>query len=1215
MIDKKLQTLAYRLKDSSTLRNLVSELNYDFEDKPVNKDNWNDKEKKIVLEAKIIASKNDYKIYYIKTKSDSLKEWKSVSAKIIKENNGLCMICSHNPRGFKWVFSSLSKNYSKSFSETRHVPVDIDPKEEVSKTFLEFLRNIKVGNNSTATSIVSQVSDAFDSFAVAIHDELTVNVFEALKIISEGIIGDKNNNLSLTNETLEEIREPIFILLYRVIFILYAEDRGIFPVDDKIYETKFSVRWIIKEWLLKTTDTKQLAEYEVEKRIKKLFRLVEVGSEELGFDKEEFFMRSYYGRIFDRKINQRLDEWKIPNSYFLEMLSLLTRSNDKNNFFFLDYSALDTRHLGHIYEHLLEFHLKIEGNSIAGLPNSNDRKTSGSYYTPEEIVNYIVKSSIEPKIEEIIEKINKKDEQIEKILSLKILDPAMGSGHFLVGAADYLAKRICEIENKDVIDPETGNIIEISEKQYVKRKRDVVRQCIYGTDLNPLAVDLTKLSLWLETLSSDLPLAFLSAHLKTGNSLIGNEIETLFDKQTALFESDVGNVKFRKNLKKLLSFENFQDDDPVTVKMKVHEYGEITKIGTPYSEVKFALDCTTAKSFDIDVPNIGDYKTKIGEGGLDVYSNPIYEEVKELTKKLKFFHWELEFPLVFYDENGVKKKNPGFDIIIGNPPWEVWKFEEKDFFMQYDKRITKNTRSRELKKIMKEILKNNPSLEDEVIDKKNLMKSSSKYFRDSNKFPNCFEVNQPIIGKKISSDLDLYKIFLERKVQLLRKNGSCGIIIPSSFNTTLGCCGLRQLIFEKTKVNQMIDFDNKYGIFNIHRGKHFLVLNFENAGKTEIIPLASSIKKVEYLDKIQDMSYNLTWKNVKKRSPRSYAIIGITNDYEKSIIEKLYKFPLLGENEEEKWNISFISEIHLKNQSNLYQQSPKTDSPLFRGNMIQQYTARWEKNEDWVLHEPAKEYCTTKAIGRIKTELKKIVTKKNPKAKTILKNIVNRKIEDKEIILDNNFYRIGYRALTKNDNERGLISHIIPKNTICGNSLILSMPTKIELNEIHTLPKNLSDTYKNNYTNKDLCFVEGIFNSFVVDFLVRKKILENLNMFIMYDLPIPRFIETDLFYNEIVNRVATLVCQDKEFYSDLAKELKIEDKILSDKERITIRFEIEALVGKIYGLTYEEFDYVLSTFSREKIEWDFLSLSKNNKTNIKFDDLKEKILSYFEKIS
>ena len=324
--------------------------------------------------------------------------------------------------------------------------------------------------DDSATSIVTKVSNAFDSFAIQIHDELTVNVFEALKILSEGIISDKKNKLSLNYETLEEIREPIFILLYRIIFILYAEDRGIFPTENKTYHKEFSLKWIKEEWLLKEVNLEKLDEYVVEDRLKKLFRLIEVGSEELDYNKDEFFMRSYYGRIFDRKINHKLEEWKIPNKEFSKALSFITRTMDrKGNYFFLDYSALETRHLGSIYEKLLEFHLEIKDKKIKELPDPQERKDSGSFFTPKVIVDNLTKNTIEPIVDKIIEENSSKQTQIEKILSLKILDPAMGSGHFLVGVVEYLAKRICQIEFDD-----------IPEQSYIERKRDVVRKCIYG---------------------------------------------------------------------------------------------------------------------------------------------------------------------------------------------------------------------------------------------------------------------------------------------------------------------------------------------------------------------------------------------------------------------------------------------------------------------------------------------------------------------------------------------------------------------------------------------------------------------------------------------------------------------------------------------------------------------------------------------------------------
>jgi len=410
----------------------------------------------------------------------------------------------------------------------------------------------------------------------------------------------------------------------------------------------------------------KLVEYEVQKRLKDLFKLIEHGSVAFAYAKEEFSMRSYYGHLFDREINSELESWKISNSALVKTLSYLTRTRDrKGNYFFLDYAALETRHLGAVYEHLLEYHLTVENkknlelecqDKIAELPDPEERKTSGSYYTPKHVVDDIAQRCISPLIDKIIKENPDKQTQIEKVLDLKILDPAMGSGHFIVGAVEYISKRLCEIE-----------IGEITEELYIERKRDVVRRCIYGTDLNPLAVDLASLSLWLETLSSEKPLSFLQSHLKCGNSLIGSEIESIFSEQSTLFESGKGRNDLQKNIKNFLALENLKDDTTSAVKLKLEEYKKMQS-GTTYKDVQFRLNCKTAESFGIELPILYDDR-EIGENSLDSYTDEEQQKIVSLSVQERFFHWELEFPQVFYDENGNKKINPGFDCIIGNPPY------------------------------------------------------------------------------------------------------------------------------------------------------------------------------------------------------------------------------------------------------------------------------------------------------------------------------------------------------------------------------------------------------------------------------------------------------------------------------------------------------------------------------------------------------------------
>jgi len=657
--NKKLKSLAYRLDDSDSLRRLFSELNFDNCDKPIDKDNWNDDQKNLIQEARIIANKNNYDICYLKTNSKFLNSLKIVSSKIIKEKLGLCLVCLHHPNENKWIISGLSKRYTKSFSETRHIPIEINKDSDVQATFIDFLEKIIINTDSTAISIHSQISNAFDEFSLQIHDELTVNVFEAYKSLSEGIIIDENNELKLTDENLEKIRSPIFILLYRLIFVLYAESRNIFNTDNPTYYKKFSLEWIKKNWVLDSKSVTKLEEYEVQNKIKSLFHLIEVGSDASENTTKEFSMISYYGRLFDRDIHKELEKWKIPNKQILNAISFITRTKDnKGNYFFLDYSALKTRHLGSIYEHLLEFHLTIKNNKIANLPNPEERKTSASYYTPDKIVEYIVHESFEPIIKKIMEDEKDKNLQYEKILSLKILDPAMGSGHFLIVVVNYVAKILCEIK-----------FGEITEQNLIEIKREVVKRCIYGVDLNPLAVDLASVALWLETISHDRPLSFLQSRLKNGDSLIGSKIEEIFDRQTTLMEAEKGKAHFKRSVKDFLIFDELDDDTDSAVKLKIQKYRKMRSQGTIYQDLKFLLDCKIGEDFDLKIPPIGDFRAKIGENSLDFYASDEWPKIKELSKKHKFFHWELEFPGIFYDEKGNKKKNGGFDIIIGNPPY------------------------------------------------------------------------------------------------------------------------------------------------------------------------------------------------------------------------------------------------------------------------------------------------------------------------------------------------------------------------------------------------------------------------------------------------------------------------------------------------------------------------------------------------------------------
>ena len=1134
MTNTKLENLAYRIHDLKSLRELFMELNFDFEDKPVNKDSWSNDQKQIVSESKLIAHKDKYLIFYIRTNEKSINKWKSITTKIIHDNQGSCMVCAHNPDGVKWVFSSLSKEFSRSFSETRHVPIDIRSNMGVPKNFVEFLEHIRVSDKSKASSIMLQISKAFNLFAVQIQDELKINVFEALKVISEGIIFDKSNSMPLKQETLENIREPVFILLYRMIFILYAEDRGIFPTDNDTYHTEYSFKWIKHELIL-NEHHEEITEYALHERLWKFFKLIETGSENCGHDPNDFFMKPYYGRLFDRHLNADLNNWKIKNSYLLKTIELLTRTHDKaGNYFFLDYSALETRHLGSIYEHLLEYHLRIDNEKIADLPNDKDRKMSGSYYTSEPIVDYILQNTIGPLIDEIITNTKDTSEKIEKILDLNIIDPAMGSGHFLIGATNYIAKRICALEHDG----------EISEQSMIKRKRDVARRCIYGVDLNPLAVDLAQVSLWLETLSSEKPLSFLSAHLKSGNSLFGSSIDNILKKQITLNQSVQGISSFKKTVRDFIMLEQLEDDTASEVKTKIEKYEKIRSKGTIYYDLKSLLDAQIAQFFGIDVPPIGDYAQKIGENSIDFHTeNSVWKQVKKISKQQSFFHWDLEFPDIFYDADGKRKKNAGFDAVIGNPPWETLKQDRNEFFSPLYEKENPTKKFRTLnssakKQFIKKCLKDD-KIQTRYEEYKNWFQLQTNYFANSDDYVNQIAT---VDGKKQPRDSNLYKLFTERSFVLLKNNGLCGMIMPAGIYSDMGSRGLREMLFNNSRIKSLYGFVNRKNIFkDVDSRFKFCILIFQKGSMTKKFSAGFYIDDVDTLQTLDNKTFELDLSFIKSSLPTALSVIECSNKMEMTIIKKLFRHPLLVSDD---WNIDMCVELNMTIHDRFFKEE-KIGFPLYEGKMINMFTNKFAPPRYWIDSNEGCDILKKKEMNKIK--------KANKNAQILPK-------------IDSDEYRLAWRTITNSTNERTLISTILPPKVFLGHSLNYLNPIKYD-----------GVKYFKPISYLETIFLCGIFNSFISDFILRHRVSTNISIFHMKDMPIPKFDYNNKYHKIIIINSAKLICITDE-YAFLRKQIEVPEFVTNVDKRTELEAEINAAVINIYNLTQKETEFILKGF-------------------------------------
>ncbi len=467
--------------------------------------------------------------------------------------------------------------------------------------------------------------------------------------------------------------------------------------------------------------------------LKVLFKLVDEGSESFGIPKTEYFIPAYNGGLFDPERHPDLEHWEIGDKYLADAIDLLSRSKLKDGHRdFVDYSTLEIRNLGSIYEGLLEYKLKVAESDLvvsdggwvsldaynadrkqkkafgdfgedlrvsAGhlylATDKGERKSTGSYYTPDYIVNYIVKNTIGPVVEEKWKEAQEKGEScIDATLSINVLDPAMGSGHFLVGAVDFLSLKLLEAVQKDF---EAGKITDTAPYTNDWARRDVVSHCIYGVDLNELAVELAKVGLWLTTISRDKPLSFLDHRLKQGNSLIGARLTNLryypckepkgmsqSELPTSISPRFIGHI-----LSKIAELESIEDDRLEDIKLKEKVFEEFRHL-PEYQKAKGLANVYTATYFGNEITPTEKKSSEAlyqdlvwaiaGDDGEWQYkTRPAwFKQACDIAKEKSFFHWELEFPEIFFDA-GILRENPGWDAIIGNPPYaNAWAMTDLD---------------------------------------------------------------------------------------------------------------------------------------------------------------------------------------------------------------------------------------------------------------------------------------------------------------------------------------------------------------------------------------------------------------------------------------------------------------------------------------------------------------------------------------------------------
>lgn len=1015
-------------------------------------------------------------------------------------------------------------------------------------------------------------------------DYLRVGVVEAIRSLGKGFLANRSNTQllnDLRNGTLDkqDYYRQLLRIVYRFLFLFVAEARDLLLIPDKENEearARYNKYYSLTR-LRHLADKRRGGKHpDLWRSLRLIFKsLNEEGCKELALPALGSF-------LWSKHATENLNNSDLSNRYLLDAIRALSQVKENSGFRRTDFRNLGTEELGSIYESLLELHPHINSEAATfelEVASGHERKTTGSYYTPTSLINELLNSALEPVIDQTMKNA---DNPEEAILNLKICDPASGSGHFLIAAAHRIAKRLAAIR--------TGEE-EPAPEPYKTALRDVIGHCIYGVDINPMSVELCKISLWLEALEPGKPLSFLDHHIKCGNSLLGttpeliekgipdnafkpitgddkkvasqvrkkNKAERTGGQMTLGFDS----VKTPENRYKQIGYkvaevDDLADTNLLNIKTKEVEYSAIKK-SEEFKQSKFIADAWCAafvwkKIPDLIPPVTTDTIRKL-EKNSNLISIETREEVNKLADQYNFFHWHLEYPEVFYRD---KEKN-GFDVVLGNPPWEQVQFDDREFFASRDSDIAAKGRMSERKKLIDRIKISDPVLYNHYLDAKRELDCQKQFAHASGRFP------LTSYGR-----LNLAPLFAELVRKLISHTGYSGIILPTSIATDSFNQYFFQDLVEKKTLVSLFDFENRKAIFpGVHRSYKFCLLTTsgEKAPQQEAMFTFFALGVEDLKD--PEKRFTLSKEDIKLINPNTKTCPIFRSSKDAELTKYIYKrVPVLvNENDEENGNpwgfkgmLMFMMNTHsylfktceeLETEGwtlegNIFIKGDEKYLPLYEAKMIHHYNHRFGGFGEASDHSICKDPSYT-VLPRY----------------WVLEQDVNDQLEKKQWEHD---WLICYRWIARSTDARTLICSIIPRSGV-GNSAPLIVTKKSQL--IPMLLSNLS--------------------SFCIDYTLRQKLGGANNTFSIFNqLPI---LPPDVFKD-------TCPWSDNKTVGDWIKECVIELTYTSwdmkpfaedcdfsgppftwdEERRFQLRCELDAAFFHLYGIQRDDVDYIMDTF-------------------------------------
>ncbi|EAK4396954.1 class I SAM-dependent DNA methyltransferase, partial [Campylobacter jejuni] len=773
--------------------------------------------------------------------------------------------------------------------------------------------------------------------------------------------------------------------------------------------------------------------------------------------------------------------------------------------------------------------------------SSNSRKSTASFYTPQSIANFLIQSALKDKLNN------------ENILKFKILDNACGSGHFLVGILNAITHIVLSdfdhfTNLKELYEEEKENILnyikdfvqdyELDESDVLKRL--LLKRIIYGVDLNPFSIELTKLSLWIDSFIFGTPLSFIEHHIKCGNALVGSSIidfENLIKQNKENIFTNSITQEFEILQEVFEKLDNLQDTNEEQIKQSKQIYqNEITP---KLDKLNLYLDYINSLHF----ANKEELQILKALSQDDIQNLSQNEQAKAIIskyqKEFNFFNYELEFPEI--TENQVFK---GFDIIIGNPPWDKTKFSDDDFFPQY------KSDYRSLIASKKKEIQDNLLAKDYI--KQNYEKQKAYINNLSEYYKKVYPLN------KGSGDGNLFRLFVEKNLSLLKQDGNLAYVLPSALMFEDGSLTLRKEILENKTLEYFYSFENRQAIFaDVDSRYKFALMLIKNTQANHTHKIKTMFYKTDMNSlKNKDEILTLSLKDIKKLSPTHLALMELKDKQALKILRKCYNaFQNLSFD-----YIDFVNELHMTNDKDLFIEEFREGLlPLYEGKMIYQFNANFSQATYFLEKAKFDERLKSKELYRAK-------------------KATGKELNPKLIKYDREFFRLGYRAVASDTNERTLIASLLPKNCGFGHSMFANAPKQYIVKD--------DEICMDIVPYEKILFVLALFNSLVVDFIIRNMVQINVSKSYLERIPLPQPSDEEIQNNEIYKTLAKnalllqLYNDQNRHFDELKQEFNIKNEEIPKTKKAydILRAKNDLLVKELYGLSDDEFSYMISTF-------------------------------------